>query len=140
MLTSNGQPARQGQLDDEDLATIVTYGSKSQIAILVTMSDSIDNDIDFPGNPAPKLPNSELIFQLLEEQAGDSVADTHFIIRHAITQRGTLAVLQNAHSSKGTQILVQNFFELLASILQTRIDYCGHLGSIECDVVKGELT
>lgn len=101
MLTSNGQPVPEQRVDTEDHATIVTYGSKSQNTFVVTRSDSITNDIDDPGNPAPKLPNSELIFQLLEDQAGDSVADTRFIIRHAINQKGTVAVLKNAHSSKG---------------------------------------
>ncbi|PMD12625.1 hypothetical protein NA56DRAFT_545958, partial [Hyaloscypha hepaticicola] len=54
-----------------------------------------------PTPDSHKLPNSELIFQLLQQQAGDAVSDTQYIIRHAITQKGTLAVLNNVHDSKG---------------------------------------
>jgi hypothetical protein len=88
-------------LDTEADATIFTYGSKPRETIIVTKSDSVKNDTPDPANPdVPKLPNSELISQLLQEQAGDDVSDTRFIIRHAIIQPGTLA-LTDAHESKG---------------------------------------
>jgi hypothetical protein len=70
----------------------------------VTKSNSVTNDIPDPANPdAPKFPSSELIFQLLQEQAGDDVSDTCFIIRHAITQKGTLAVLTDAMNRRASR-------------------------------------
>jgi hypothetical protein len=54
---------------------------------------------DVPGIVTPKLPNSELIFQISKEQF-DSVADVQFVIHHPINQQGTVAVMQAAHNSK----------------------------------------
>lgn len=102
LLTAKGKPKPAEGNDDEEDATIVTYCSPSQKTMIVYKSDSIENDIPDPANPdAPKLPNSELMFQLLQQQTGDAVSDTRLIIRHAITQKGTLAVLKDAHDSKG---------------------------------------
>ncbi|TVY84251.1 hypothetical protein LSUE1_G001352 [Lachnellula suecica] len=104
MLTSKGKspPADNKPDSDEDQATIVTYGSKSQKTIIVAKSNSVENDVDpqIP-NPPKVLPNSELTFQLLQQQAGDAVSDTRLIIRHAINQKGTLAVMEDAHETKG---------------------------------------
>jgi hypothetical protein len=87
---------------EEEDATLVTYGSKSQKTIIVYMADSVDNDIPALDNPtAQQLPNSELTFQLLQRQAGDEVSDTRLIIHHPINQKGTRAVLADAHQSKG---------------------------------------
>jgi hypothetical protein len=61
-----GQPLPGNRLDIEDNATIVAYGSKSPKTIIVAKSESVKNDIPDPANPnAPKLPNSEPIFQHL---------------------------------------------------------------------------
>jgi len=69
MLTAKGQPIPDTRIDDEGHATIVTYGSQSQKSIIVTYSNSIENDIPEAANlGAAKLPNSELIFQLLQQQ------------------------------------------------------------------------
>ena len=101
MLTAKGQPLPGNKVDIEEDATIVTYGSKSQKTIIVAKYDSVTNDIPDSANPnAPKFPNSELTFQLLQQQAGDAVSDTRLFIHHAIEQPGTLAVLKDAHQSK----------------------------------------
>lgn len=99
MLTAKGQAVPDGGDIEED-ATIITYSSVSQKSIIVPKSDSVTNDIA-PDGSGDKLPNSELIFQLLQLQSGNAVSDTRFIIRHAITQKGTLSVLKNAHESNG---------------------------------------
>jgi hypothetical protein len=104
MLTSKGMPPPVETiggrtLDTEEKSTIATFSSKSQKSILVTFSDSVENDVDVPGIVTPKLPNSELIFQISKEQF-DSVADVQFVIRHPISQQGTVAVMQAAHDSK----------------------------------------
>jgi hypothetical protein len=102
MLTHKGIPAPEtNEGDSEDSATIVTYVSKAQKAIIVAKSNSRKNDKIDPTLDFHKLPNSELIFQLLQQQAGDAVSDTQYIIRHAITQPGTTSVLNDAHDSKG---------------------------------------
>jgi hypothetical protein len=101
MLTNKGIPEPETGEDSEDSATIVTYGSKAQKAIIVARADSIKNDNIDPTPDSYKLPNSELIFQLLQQQAGDAVSDTQYIIKHAITQLGTASVLDAAHDSKG---------------------------------------
>lgn len=104
MLTSRGKPLpKVGKVDFETDATIVTYGSQSQKILLVTFADSVQNDIDIPGAAGEalmKVPNSDLMFQLLQ-QNGNTVSDTRFIIHHAINQKGTQAVLKDAHESKG---------------------------------------
>lgn len=100
MLTAKGQDLPAGG-DIEDHATIVTYGSASQRAIIVTKSDTVTNDIAADASNGDKIPNSELVFRLLQQQAGDAIAETRFIIRHAITQKGTMAVIEAAHASKG---------------------------------------
>jgi hypothetical protein len=101
MLTNKGIPEPETGEDSEDSATIVTYGSKAQKAIIVARADSIRNDEIDPTPDSYKLPNSELMFQLLQQQAGDAVSDTKYIIRHAIDQKGTKSVLNAAHDSKG---------------------------------------
>jgi hypothetical protein len=99
-LTSKAKPVpKPGGLDKEDDATIAGFVSKSQKTILVTSSDSIDNDPDVPNTQ--KLPNSELIFQILTDQFGDTVADTQFIIEHPVVQAGTITVITAAHAARG---------------------------------------
>lgn len=107
MLTAKGHPMPDKGSDIEDDAAIVTYGSQSQKTIIVTKPDSIINDIPDPANPdVPTVPNSELMFQLLQQQAGDAVSDTRLMIRHAITQKGTMVVLRDAYESKGLALTV----------------------------------
>ena len=104
MLTSRGKPLPSPPKTDlEKDATIVTFGSKSEKVILVTSSDSVTNDVDIPDNTAKKLPNSELVFQILKDQMGDSVSDTKFIVRHLISQVGTVSVIRDAHGSRGIE-------------------------------------
>jgi hypothetical protein len=102
-LTNRARPVpEQGDLDPEGKSAIATYVSKSQKTILVTFSNSKNLDPDIPGTQ--KLPNSEKIFQILQGQFGDSVADTRFIIRHPLVQKGSISVITGAHLSRGIDL------------------------------------
>jgi hypothetical protein len=82
-------------LSERDLDKYVNLST--QKPILVTFSESIKNDVDVPGTS--KLPNSKLIIQIAKEHF-DLVGDLQFVIRHPISQKGTVKTMQDAHSAK----------------------------------------
>jgi hypothetical protein len=95
MLTSNGKPKPPAGLDLETDSTITTFYSKSQKTIMVTFSDSVNNDIDVPGTQ--KLPNSELIYQIVGK---DDFPSLKYIWRHPIANKGTVQMIQQAYQTK----------------------------------------
>jgi hypothetical protein len=88
-------------LNTEVQSTIATFSSKSKVDS-GHFPNSITNDVEVPRAATLKLPNSELLFQN-SKQPFDLVADVQFVIRHPISQNGTVAMMKEAHASKSIE-------------------------------------